>query len=157
MPTTESQALRTVLLALLITAMGGAFFIEQPGSSYMEFYDKMRWLFDTVPVICPHFSVNRSCRCSHTHMLTSLLDQATGTIQMTHATAGIILVIRPRYTNAAGGWPTMAIAAPSGIRHFAIPSGQASSIWGNSISNSLSKTRRMMTNRRCGMLTRKEE
>ena len=68
MSTTESPALRTVLLALLITAMGGAFFIEQPGSSYMEFYDKMRWLFDKVPVIRPHF---RECqlamRCSHTH------------------------------------------------------------------------------------------
>ena len=41
---------RSVLLALLIAARGGTFLIEQPGGSYMEFYDKMAWLYDKVPV-----------------------------------------------------------------------------------------------------------
>lgn len=50
-------ALRTVLLCVLITAMGGAFLIEQPGSSYMEFYDKMRWLYEHIPVICPNIKL----------------------------------------------------------------------------------------------------
>lgn len=45
------SVLRTVLLAVLIVAMGGTFFIEQPGGSYMEYYEKLRWLYKVVPVI----------------------------------------------------------------------------------------------------------
>ncbi|CAK9065014.1 unnamed protein product, partial [Durusdinium trenchii] len=41
---------RSVLIALLIAARGGTFFVEQPGGSYMEYYDKMQWLFDRLPV-----------------------------------------------------------------------------------------------------------
>lgn len=44
------RQLSVVLLAILITACGGTFLIEQPGGSYMEFYDKMEWLYRQVPV-----------------------------------------------------------------------------------------------------------
>lgn len=41
--------LSVILLAVLICALGGTFFIEQPGGSYMEFYDKMEWLYARLP------------------------------------------------------------------------------------------------------------
>ena len=41
---------RTTLLCALVVALGGTFFIEQPGSSLMEYYDKMVWLSRVLPV-----------------------------------------------------------------------------------------------------------
>lgn len=46
-----SAWLSVVLLALLVVARGGSFMVEQPGGSYMEYYDKMMWLYQRVPVI----------------------------------------------------------------------------------------------------------
>ena len=36
-------------MALLITALGGTFMIEQPGSSLMRYYFRMQWLFRQLP------------------------------------------------------------------------------------------------------------
>ena len=44
------HAPRCCLLCLLIVARGGTFMLEQPGGSYMEYYDKMIWLYSQVPV-----------------------------------------------------------------------------------------------------------
>ena len=44
------HAPRCCLLCLLIVARGGTFMLEQPGGSYMEYYDKLRWLYSHVPV-----------------------------------------------------------------------------------------------------------
>ena len=49
-----TQHLRTVLICALIVARGGTFFLEQPGGSYMEYFDKMRWLYERVPVPWHH-------------------------------------------------------------------------------------------------------
>ena len=45
------QTLRMVLVALLVASRGGSFMIEQPGGSMMEYYEKMRWLYDVIPVL----------------------------------------------------------------------------------------------------------
>lgn len=49
--------LRAVLLALLCVAHGGSFMLEQPGSSMMEFYEKMQWLYKQVPA----FQLQAAC------------------------------------------------------------------------------------------------
>lgn len=41
---------RSCLLALLICARGGTFFLEQPRGSLMEYYDKLQWLTRRLPV-----------------------------------------------------------------------------------------------------------
>ena len=48
---------RTVLLCALVTALGGSFFVEQPGSSLMEYYDKMVWLSRVLPVSSLQFMI----------------------------------------------------------------------------------------------------
>ena len=49
-----TQLLSSVLICILIVARGGTFFLEQPGGSYMEYFDKMRWLYERVPVSWHH-------------------------------------------------------------------------------------------------------
>ncbi|CAE7829649.1 unnamed protein product [Symbiodinium sp. CCMP2592] len=50
---------RTVLLAVLITALGGTFMIEQPGSSLMRYYFRMQWLFRQLPASWLFYYVGR--------------------------------------------------------------------------------------------------
>jgi hypothetical protein len=40
---------RSVLLIVLIVCRGGAFFLEQPGSSQLAWHPRVRWLFQKLP------------------------------------------------------------------------------------------------------------
>ena len=50
-PMTIPLLLRCCLIGLLVACRGGSFMVEQPGGSYMEYYDKMVWLYSKVPVV----------------------------------------------------------------------------------------------------------
>lgn len=51
---------RSILLMLLVAARGGAFGLEQPGSSLMEHFERFRWLYRKLRVPW-HFSGAKGC------------------------------------------------------------------------------------------------
>lgn len=129
--------LSVVLLAVLITARGGSFLIEQPGGSYMEYYDKMQWLFDRLPVSWQNIYVVEPVVCD-IYELDFSYDHACAPrtifipLPLRNSPCAITLNVSLfppkdlRYTRYAGGWATTAMPARKGIRLFVTTSGQPS-------------------------------
>ena len=125
-----SQHLSTVLICALICARGGTFFLEQPGGSYMEYFDKLQWLYERVPVSW-HHNVKRShgsvysapfCieRMSWSH---PRWKHRCTRIYVSFASQ---LAKQPRCSKWHGGWAIMAMCRQSDIRHLRTTSGQPS-------------------------------
>lgn len=91
-----------MLLATLISACGGSFFIEQPGGSLIEYYDKMVWLFRRVPV----------SQQQQLDVLGGLFLHVLMAILVTYSS----ILQLPRSTVSRGGWVTMGVEVPSGTK-----------------------------------------
>ena len=90
--------LRVALLALVITALGGCWFIEQPASSLLKWHPRIRWLFRACGKVFGQQTV-REHFC--TQLFTSISILCTDHLLLS------TMIVHPRFFPLRGSWGTM--------------------------------------------------